>query len=1262
MAGVRPAEPYYPTILNLDRPDRDKSRPKTVHSPDWIHSNCYAHAGRRVEERVKHLSVRLILGRAGSGKTWWCQNQICGELSRSLVEGPKLILLVPEQASLQMERGLLAMLETSNVKALGRCEVLSFRRLANRIFAETTGPSPVPLTPLGRQMALRLLISRHRKSLREFARVAERGSFIVEVSRGVAELLQESITLQQLDDAAAAAEESGDPTAARLHDVALLYRAYLEHLGDERVDPEGVLDLARTRMAGAEWLRGARVWIDGFAGLTRQQVRTLVSLSQIASHIDIALLVDPERAAGISSLVDPNSDASIFTRTEQTAVTLLRAFTDAGVKIESAIKLTPATPPRFSSATALATLERGIFNAPPVIKVADHFADGSDSNPESSAQLDDAALSIIRAPTRRDEVDAVLRAVLDLTQRTENPLRYRDIALIVRDLAPYHDILSAALHAHRIPFFIDRRRPMHHHPLVQLVTGLVSLIGGRRFDDAIVRILKTGLSGLTDDAVNAIENYTLAFGLHHPAAWTRRWTRPLPNSRIGDPAKADDPTRVEIALVDSARSTLVGTLGDWWPGETSSRAHPKAATWVRRLHATLQALRVTETLAAWRRAALAADRLDEAAEHEQVWSELMSLLEELDAALGDESMTGRQFREVVESGLSEFTLGLTPPTLDQLLVSSIERSRHPAIRCAFILGFSEGDFPARAREETIFGDAERAFLSARDARLGRTRDEEQLDERALAYIAVTRPSEQLFISYPESSESGRKLEPSSFLNSILGAAPGTKIREVKSDSADGVSTAASLAGRLNLTLRDWAAGRITSAEASPWLAAYDWARKLDDSRLRGAVAASLRALAPIEPAEVAADVAAMLWPAPHRTSVTRLEAFAQCPFKHFARYGLGLTERPEHEVSQMHLGNLYHEVLEQFTNDLIASGDDLGGLSDEEIQRRLTDLCGRILPLYAEKLGLTDDERDKVRWRADLELPFALRSHRATIGRTGLRPKFTEKQFADARDNALPALVLETGNGEVVHIRGKIDRIDWVERGAERIAVVYDYKRALGRRLALDEVYHGLALQLLAYLLVLRDAGLGAADAQIIPGGAFYLSLLGRHIRVTHPSEVDGEKFNPFAQLKPRGVIDAGWIDQLDPTISPPPDSKKGDRGGSSEAFSVRRTKDGELGYLNSSDGLPTGVMPLLLEHVRARMIELAERWLTGDVRVLPIRHGRQTPCSTCPYRSVCRFEFSTHETRALSPLSRTTVIDALLGREPASDDSGSGAAGEEDA
>ncbi len=1213
------------------------------------------------------MGVRLIAGRAGSGKTHWCQSRIREELHGSPTEGPRLIMLVPEQAALQMERGLLA---ASPAKVLGRCEVLSFRRLAHRILNESTGPAPAILSPIGRQMTLRHLIARHHRSLREFGRVADRSGVVSAIATAVVELIQECVSPEALEDGARAALEEKDPSGGRLHDIALLYRAYLTHLGSGRVDPEGVLDLARARLGAAQWLRGARVWVDGFAGLSGQQVRMIVELARCTEHVDVALLLDPACRRSETGGAPPD-DLSLFARTERTWFTLERALHDQGISIEEPVLLDEVGPRRFADAPLLATLERGLFSTPLSAGAKGESAGGAGA---ASAH---GPIRLLKAPTRRAEVAAAVRTIIDLAHRARSPLRYRDVSIVVRDLEPYHELISAELRACGIPFFIDRRRPTHHHPLIQLVRAALAMHGSGPFDQAVVMLLKSGLSGIDDEEADGLENYLLAHGLRSAECWDEPWTYPAIPERVDRKTKtaaAEKKAPEPYEPMDRLRLRLRRRLGEWWPAPTGSQGRPSCKTWVQRLYDLLERLEVARRLAEWSDEATARGDLDEAEEHEQVWSDLVKLLDEMVETLGDEGMGGRRFRDVLESGLGEFTLGLVPATLDQVLVSSIERSRHPAVRAVFVLGFNDGLFPVRGAEHGVLGDEERARLERTGVELGRARTRQLLDERMLAYVAFTRPSESLWVSYAESNEEGKPLGPSPLWPHVRAALPDVAIEAVKTEGPEAINAPGQLAGALARQMRlvcedeprtsvraapereSSAFGKPTAARAeargssseipaslpdtrSVWLSLYEWGRSAKP--VAATVRAALRALAPPDKARLSPEAAGALWPPPYRTSITRLESFAACPFQHFARYGLRLAPRPIHEIAELDMGRIYHTIMEQFVNELMETGRTLREMPAGTIAESLSRLCRTVVPQYAEALRMEQREQQAAVRRGERELPHAVRGQQARIGRTPLRPLATEKTFGDASEDDLPALELRLTDGRVVTVRGVIDRIDVVQTGQAALAVVFDYKRSVGRRLQLEEVFHGLALQLLAYLLVIREHGSRLVGTTVTPGAACYLPLLAGIERVEHPEDAGKEGFDAYKSFGPRGVIDFDWIDVLDP----------GAAGGGSPVFAARRTKEGAVSHMDQSDAVDRGRLPLLLDYVRGKMTQLAEEWLSGDIVVSPYRLGRETPCSRCDYRSVCRLEYAARETRSLSKMKRSRVLEELaVSSEPRGD------------
>ena len=136
------------------------------------------------------MSVRFILGRAGTGKTRACLNNI----REALIEdpsGPPVILLVPDQATFQMEHMLINM---PDLPGFARAQVLSFKRLAARVLTELGGGGRKHIKELGKAMALRSLVQENADSLRLFASASRQYGFESFLSSNLKELSQYNIS------------------------------------------------------------------------------------------------------------------------------------------------------------------------------------------------------------------------------------------------------------------------------------------------------------------------------------------------------------------------------------------------------------------------------------------------------------------------------------------------------------------------------------------------------------------------------------------------------------------------------------------------------------------------------------------------------------------------------------------------------------------------------------------------------------------------------------------------------------------------------------------------------------------------------------------------------------------------------------------------------------------------------------------------------------------------------------------------------------
>lgn len=395
-----------------------------------------------------------------------------------------------------------------------------------------------------------------------------------------------------------------------------------------------------------------------------------------------------------------------------------------------------------------------------------------------------------------------------------------------------------------------------------------------------------------------------------------------------------------------------------------------------------------------------------------------------------------------------------------------------------------------------------------------------------------------------------------------------------------------------------------------------------------------------------------------RTSVTALEAHAACPFKYFAREMLKLKQRPQGRVDALQLGALYHDVLNRFTQALLAAGLTLADLSPEQLRARLEDCLAGIAG-SAEPAAGTSEPREHAGpepflWeRLRTELLDALDAQRTFQAAGSCRTIASELAFGLEEPGGLPPLQLHTPAGHTVLLRGKIDRVDLARHGGRRVGFIYDYKRSRTRALNLSEVYHGLSLQLLAYLgglpawsrlLANLSAGVSRAaapdspsiareeaarttapgpndtcDSVLVPGGAFYLPLVPDYCKVDHPDDHQDR----LRRYRPRGLFDGSHLDVLDPGLQ---------AGASSDVVAADLTQSGVLSRKQGSDGAESSNFQAALQHIARKLVVLSDAILAGDVRVAPYRMANRMPCQFCEFRPVCRFE-PPGETRQLSAI-----------------------------
>jgi ATP-dependent helicase/nuclease subunit B len=594
-----------------------------------------------------------------------------------------------------------------------------------------------------------------------------------------------------------------------------------------------------------------------------------------------------------------------------------------------------------------------------------------------------------------------------------------------------------------------------------------------------------------------------------------------------------------------------------------------------------------------------------------------SWLENLELAFANEPLPLRDWLPILEAGLANLTVGVIPPALDQVLIGAIDRARNPDLKLALVLGVNETIFPAAAAAQTILTDADRDELQAP---LGPDLRDQISRERFYGYIACTRASEKLVVTFSRQDADGKTLNPSSFIAHLQQIFPALEIEEFQNEIKLADAQHANEIAPLIFEIQN------------PEPKTQNWVELLQIPALAD-LNKSFQQLREPNPAEnLSREIAGKLYGSTLRTSVSRLEEFAACPFRFFVRSGLRADERKVFELDARERGSFQHDVLKTFHEQLMAEGKQWSDIKPVEARERI----GKIAAAQTERFrdGLFRDSAETV--FAARALAESLQDFVAVIvswlrEQNEFDPAAAELEFDSKPGARAPAWEIDLGDGHKLSLHGRIDRVDlWRDKNSdEALALVLDYKSS-SKKLDKVLVEHGVQLQLLAYLNVLRhwknpQAVFGVK--RLIPAGVFYVNLRGEYKGGGTREEIlaDAEESRRKA-YRHTGRFDAGVLDKLDLIQA-------------KDQFSYQLKNNGEL-YANSTEALPREEFQKLLDRVETQLREMGERIFSGAAQVDPYRKGKQTPCEFCDYQAACRIDKWTHRFRVLRAAAKETVND----------------------
>lgn len=1126
------------------------------------------------------MSLRLILGNSGAGKSTYLSSIITKEAG--LNADVKYLVIVPEQYTLRTQQRY-ALASESGV--ILNVDVLSFKRLAHRIFEELGEDDKRTLDDLGKSLILRQITNENMESFSVLKGDIKRAGYIDEIKSLITELVQYSVTPEALLALANRADAPG-LLRKKIQDVGLIYQSFIDAIsGKYMLDEELLVRLAgmvdRTR-----YFDNTVLVFDGYTGFTPVQQVFLNSVFGRVRDIYVALTMD-YRDSYTGDIVTED----LFYLTKKCIKTLYSMAEKNSVDIADAVILGADGIPRFSKSKALSHLESNLFRN----KTSRYTGD--------SSNISIAALSDISSEL--SYTAALIRQLVD-----EKKYRYRDIAVVSGDVETYSHYCGHIFEKYNIPYFLDMNRPILYQPLLECVRGIVDLGSDGLTYETVMRILKTGLIQAPEGLIDEFENYILAFGIRGKK-FEKKFARIARWMKDGD--------SIGLEELDEFRARLAEVLV------------PLTKTLTNKTTAAEKSKALWEAL----------DKLavipEETDDDKKILASIVEVFEKVYSLVGDEVMSGEEYKELLDTGLSDIEQLVVPMYVDAVTIGDIERTRLESIKVLIFNGANDGIIPASDGGAGILSDIDREWVFEADdsVELAPTKRERAFIQRFYLYSCLTRPSDKLYITYHNVGTDGRSIRPSYIISMIKGLYSSLEAVVPERLGIDRIITADSAIDLIASEIESFKNGEASDDLVAlfKWYQTHDEYKDRIDKILKGAFLRYEREHINDKLMEVLFDENTL------ELSASSIKKYNTCQYSYFLEKVLRLRERDEYEFSPIELGNLLHHCLEAFGARLISDGKKWGSLTDSE-KRKLTGEVYEDALLTMTNDSLFDTAKSRFmekNVRRELALAVDMLSRQSAAG--GFELAGVEKRFGKKLDSPLSGKL--SGDKRYTTI-GSIDRMDIAKTDTDKWLSVIDYKTG-STSFSLADIYYGLELQLPIYMIAAKAiVGDGAKGA-----GMFYYKakdIIHEDKELSNLiASADEKEFKEYLDRLNRkatrldGIVagDDGVIELFDDEISDT---------GESLVIPVKLKKDGQPD--KNSKVYSSDAIGKMCDYVVQMIADTASEIASGKFSVNPYEKGQKRSCTYCKLSSVCRFDESApgYNYRKISDSEGKALMEDAMG------------------
>ena len=1137
------------------------------------------------------MSLRFCFGPSGSGKS----HRIYEEIMQRAAEEPgrNFLIIVPDQFTMQTQKDLVMRSDRDGILNI---DVLSFGRLSHRILEEVGTKEMPVLDDTGKSLVLQKVAADLKEQLPAMGSLLHKQGYIHEVKSAISEFMQYGISTQDMDKLITSAQKRG-ALAMKLKDLKTLYRGFQDYIRDHFITTEETLDVLRRSLSKSKILKGSVVVFDGFTGFTPIQNRLIQELMRVCAETIVTVTIgvgeDPYKMDG---------EQKLFHLSKKTVADLEKLAAEAEVERGEDL-FVKGGPNRFAKAPALHYLEQNLFRY--------------QYEPYAGEQQE---IHMFEALSPREEVHQTALYIRHLIR--EQGMTYRDIAVVIGDLEGYASYVETEFGQLEIPCFLDRTRGIVLNPMIEYIKSALQLYIKDFSYDTVFHFLRSGMADISREEIDELENYVIRTGARGYRTYSRLFTRRTEELQ-GNAEGSEQAEEKTMERLNRIRQQFMDAVEILHMG-----SQEKAGDYVSHLYDFLEQNQVQQKLLNYQQQFEKEGDLSRAREYAQIYRLVLDLLDQVYELLGEEEISRQEFADILEAGFGEITVGTIPQNVDRIVVGDMERTRLKQVKVLFFLGVNDGNIPKNASKGGIISDMDREFLIESGTEMAPSPRQQMYIQRLYLYLNMTKPSEQLYLSYAKVNSEGKGIRPSYLIDTVRKLFPAMSVEYPQNRSRlEQIEGRQEGARYLAEELREYVEGTLPEEERQDFYLMY----RAYEADAAGRDLLTRAAFRRYRESGLSRIVARALYGQQLENSVSRLETYAACACRHFLQYGLSLQEREEFGFEASDMGTVYHAVLENFAGKLAESNLTWWDFTEDFAAKAVKESVEAYAATYGETVLYSSARNEYAITRMSRILTRTVLTLQKHLKQGSFQPDDYELSFRFAED--LDSIHVDLSEDEKMHLQGRIDRID-VSEDAEHVYVkVIDYKSG-NRKFDLAALYYGLQLQLVVYMnAAMEMESRKHPDKEIVPAALLYYHIDDPTIET--PVELTDEQINEqiLAKLRMNGVVnsDPGVVERLDRYMQD-----------KSVVIPVEKKKDGS--FSARSGVLSREEMQLISSYVDAKIRSIGREILDGKIAANPYEKGNEEACTYCAYKKVCGFDGSIpgYEKRQLEDLDKQALMQRM--------------------